>query len=490
MNRSPTIVLLLLAPALPAQIFGTPENLAMPPGGLPRASAFGDLNGDGAPDLVTFDSGRAVVALGNGAGGFAPATAVALPGATFGGALQLVDGNGDGHLDLWVGHLFGILEVRGDGTGSFPTVIQHLTFGRAFCVADVDGDQRPDFVAAMGGGVGVQKGDGVGGFGAPVQVYATVFTPAVILSGDLDGDRNADLLLMSGLGAEIRVLLGDGLGQFTPSGVPFQSGVIGARAWLADLDGDERPDLVTSNQDLIVHWNDGFGHFQGPGITLDPLPREVAIADFDGDGRVDLVRPDIAGIALVRGDGIGGFLPPVTFPVTFLGLAVAAADLDRDGRTDVVMSGATVSSVLRNQIPTPPGIVAYGDGTPACGGTIGIWGSPEPAIGETAFHVLCSNAPRDSIGLLALGTGVAAGWDPLGWGLTLHLGFALPIATMSSDAGGSARAPLPIPSLWFLAGLKVHVQSLWFADPGRGDTCSTAQFELASSRGLAITLQP
>ncbi|MBL8728404.1 MAG: hypothetical protein JNM25_08245 [Planctomycetes bacterium] len=40
------------------------------------------------------------------------------------------------------------------------------------------------------------------------------------------------------------------------------------------------------------------------------------------------------------------------------------------------------------------------------------------------------------------------------------------------------------------AGVTLHVQSFWLADAGLGDTCSPGWHELASSRGLSITLQP
>ena len=103
---------------------------------------------------------------------------------------------------------------------------------------------------------------------------------------------------------------------------------------------------------------------------------------------------------------------------------------------------------------------------------------------------MCSNTPANAAGLLAMGTRVTNGWNPLGLGLTFHLGFAIPVAVMHSDPGGVGAAPLPIPAIPWLAGLTVHVQSFWIGDAGLGDTCSSASFELQSSRGLSITLQP
>ena len=159
-----------------------------------------------------------------------------------------------------------------------------------------------------------------------------------------------------------------------------------------------------------------------------------------------------------------------------------------DGRIDAAAAGSTLQ-LFSDVLPLPPGIAAYGSGTGACAGTIGIQGTPEPAIGEAAFRVACSNTPPNAIGLLAMGTRVTNGWDPLGIGLRWHLGFAFPVGVMPSDAGGAASAALPIPNIPWLAGLTVHVQSFWLGDPGLGNTCSPALYEFASSRGLSITLQ-
>jgi hypothetical protein len=130
----------------------------------------------------------------------------------------------------------------------------------------------------------------------------------------------------------------------------------------------------------------------------------------------------------------------------------------------------------------------FGTGTPACAGTIGIRGTAEPTLGATDFRVQCTNVPEVSTGLLVVGTAVPAGWQPFGLGLTLHLRFAWPVATMSSDVGGTASVGLALPSHPIFTGLTAHLQSFWLADASRGNTCSTAAWELASSRALSLTL--
>ena len=80
----------------------------------------------------------------------------------------------------------------------------------------------------------------------------------------------------------------------------------------AILDGDRRPDLVTANigsNDLRVLLGNGDGTFRG--ATKAPAgnrPESVAIADLDGDGRVDLfVANDVQNNNLWRNKGDGTF---------------------------------------------------------------------------------------------------------------------------------------------------------------------------------------
>src|SRR5262249_10275377 len=64
--------------------------------------------------------------------------------------------------------------------------------------------------------------------------------------------------------------------------------------------------------------------------------RRARLLDLDGDGLLDLVTLETAGLVLRPGDGAGGFGAPV---VTALagGCDFATGDFDADGRMDVAM---------------------------------------------------------------------------------------------------------------------------------------------------------
>jgi hypothetical protein len=88
---------------------------------------------------------------------------------------------------------------------------------------------------------------------------------------------------------------------------------------------------------------------QGPGSPIPGMnaPHSEAAADLDGDRKLDLAvaRSASDDIAILRGDGAGGFSAPMAVPVGDGPLGLAVAHLNRDRRPDIAVANAESDSL-------------------------------------------------------------------------------------------------------------------------------------------------
>ena len=367
-----------------------------------RSVAVADVNGDGKADLVVADrcqtgdvtcnnntNAEVGVLLGNGDGTFQTAV-MYNSGGTEARCVAVADVNGDGKLDVIVGHYnntgnfspVGVLLGNGDGT--FQTAVTYDSGGiKVFglVVADLNGDGKADLVAASRfgttglGTIGVLYGHGDGTFAAPVT-YTTggIYAQAVALA-DVNGDGHADLLVANqcpsvGICQQnndsvVGVLLGNGDGTFQAA-VPYSTGGQPAY-WVAtgDFNGDGHLDLVIANQCVTlgnctsggvgVLLGNGDGTF-GTAVTYPSSGKTangVAVGDVDGDGKPDLVVVNYCAdsscangsVDLLLGNGDGTFQAPAPYAVGGTQSFMAAlGDVDGDGRLDIVVANQCIDS--------------------------------------------------------------------------------------------------------------------------------------------------
>lgn len=359
------------APALFVPAPGSPH-AAGPMAGRP---VFGDVNADGRPDVVLAcgtccgsrpdpESGHVIAFLGDGRGGFSRAEGRPFTVGPSVRKVALADFDGDGRLDAATAEHDGaaLKILLGDGRGGFAkpatppvdTGTKRRPHTHEIAAADVNRDGKPDLLATLAndGAIAVLLNDGSARFTpAPGSPFSAGRHPYDSLSiADLNGDGALDVMAPDMVGNAIAVLLGDGKGAFSPApGSPFPSGAKRpGYAILADANGDSRLDVIAAHDDdplLAVLLGDGRGGFSPAPASPIRLPSTVwglAAADADGDGAVDLAAGTHArrGAHLLRGDGRGGFAPvPDAVPESGSGPGyVAWGDLDADGRPDLVVS--------------------------------------------------------------------------------------------------------------------------------------------------------
>jgi len=289
----------------------------------PTEALARDLDGDGRTDLLVTRSGSAIaadVALGDGAGGFGAFTAIA--GSASGRNPVLADVDANGHLDLVMAGAgpasSTLLVARGLGTGAFGpfTLVPTGRDPHTTVATDVDGDGALDLVTATPGDqtISVVIGDGVGGFGAPTA--SAIVVRELLLARDFDGDGVTELVGVPGDGTI--VVLHQTAGGFTI--------------------------LDTYRVDSVFAGN-----------------LDVATADVDGDGTLDLVVQAGRGVSVLQGFGDGYFRPPRFYGWSAAApgpgiVAVTAADHDGDGRPDIAVSNGfgVVAAFQGTCIPFAP----------------------------------------------------------------------------------------------------------------------------------------
>ncbi len=348
-------------------------------------NAVGGSASSAAPLTVTgsYATATSLTALGEQGNYSLTATVVAKWSAAVSGAVSFLDtSNGNASLgSSAVGASTPALDF------SLASTL-NTTASAGMATGDFNEDGKPDLaILNADNSISIFLGNGDGTFTAKASA-GTLGGGLGVLVGDFNGDGKLDLVTGNAAGTAVVVLPGNGDGTF---GTSVMTPIAGSPAAVGDFNGDGKPDVVVETAggpspgvvdggtiaNVTVLLGNGDGTFTSSAASATGVIEDaaIAVADFNGDGKLDLAAggPSLATndadydsgtVTVLLGNGDGTFKAPVTIasPSGFT-MSIAAVDLNGDGKPDLVVSNEENPAVMASYSGVFLTLLGNGDGT-------------------------------------------------------------------------------------------------------------------------------
>ncbi len=333
------------------------------------------------------------------------------------------DFNNDGQLDLATADAFSnsVSVLLGNANGMFQSVPSRagVPLPQSLAAGDFNADGKLDLVTANYDDFGdhnlsVLLGNGDGTFAAanPQGSGLPKYSVAVA-TGHLNSDQHLDLIVLSDdfFGSHhLSVLLGDGAGNFAHSATYARQDFGQLRSpVLADFNGDGRADVVVSDWQtgsVKIFLGNGNGTLQSPrDFAAGAGANSVAIGDLNADGELDLAvtTSNDGRVVILIGNGDGTFQQSTSSVAGTRPTSVKTADLTDDGLLDLVVTNAGSSPSYAGAVSV---LAGRGDGSFAPPITIATGGSYANSVtiadfnGDHQLDAAVTNQSSNSVSVL------------------------------------------------------------------------------------------
>ncbi|MCL5028325.1 MAG: T9SS type A sorting domain-containing protein [Bacteroidetes bacterium] len=359
----------------------------------PAAVAIADVNKDGKPDIVAANYSSNTVSV------FFNTTADSASTPTFSSktdfttstgptAITVSDLNGDGKPDIVTANynantISVLLDTTSNGA-SIPSFTAKTDFSvgtnpRGVVIADLNGDYKPDIVTANIGTNNISALLNT----TPDTMYTPLFSsmtnfntgssPASVAYGDLNGDGKQDVVVANYASNTISVFIDTTPDSTTTPSfstkTDFTTGNAPISVAIADLNGDGRLDIAVANSNdntVSVFFNTTPNGVSTPSFTAKKdfttgaTPYYVAIANLNGDGKPDIItaNPNSNNISVLlnttsSGASVPSFSAKTDFSTGSSCRWIGIGDFNGDGKLDIATAnyGANTISVLLNTTP-------------------------------------------------------------------------------------------------------------------------------------------
>jgi hypothetical protein len=253
-------------------------------------------------------------------------------------------------------------------SSTFSASTQHATAAGPHNIAfgDFDGDAKLDIVVTNDNASSLSafrntSSIGAVSFGNKID-FTTLQSPFGLAVGDLNSDGKLDVVVVNNHVTAQKISVFENVSNpgnlfFAPK-LDYIIGNGGQNVAIADFDADGKPDVAVTNKisnNFSVLKNTG----SGGSITLNAKidfatgasPVDIAANDFDGDGKMDIVVTNEGAntISIFKNTTVGpniSFAAKIDFATGTMPRGIAVGDVTGDGKADIAVANAGVDNTI------------------------------------------------------------------------------------------------------------------------------------------------